>query len=372
MTAALRRLRSAPSRALLGAYVPARTASWAPESRLFVVGDRLGWSIDDDRIRLTATARRLGYEVAPSSWARFARDQAVFHPNHFDALQPRWLDAPHRLGLGYFHGRPGTPGYPEFDRAYEALRRHADRIDRVQVTHAETHGLVIAAGVEPDRVFRIRIGVDIERFPLGDEHARSAARAALGVPESAFVVGSFLKDGVGMGDGIEPKLVKGPDVLVATLERLRGSVPELFVLLTGPARGFVRRGLERLGIPNRHVYLDSRDGLATAYHALDVQLVASRQEGGPKAALEAMATGVPLVSTRVGQAAELVHDRENGLLADVEDVEGLAEAVTRLRDDAAFAERLRAAGRLTAEAHADERLDARWAKLLDGFVRRAD
>ena len=52
MTTALRRL-------ALGTYVPARTASWPEASRLFVVGDDFGWSIDDDRERLTATARRL-------------------------------------------------------------------------------------------------------------------------------------------------------------------------------------------------------------------------------------------------------------------------------------------------------------------------
>ena len=84
-------------------------------SRLFVVGDRLGWSIDDDRDRLVATAQRLGYKTAPNALLRIARRQAVFQHNHFNALQRRWLDSSHRLGLSYFHGRPGTPGYPEFD-----------------------------------------------------------------------------------------------------------------------------------------------------------------------------------------------------------------------------------------------------------------
>ena len=372
MTTTLRRLASAPSRVVLGAYVPTRTASWPDASRLFVVGDDVGWSIDDDRERLTATARRLGFEVAPATWARFVKRQAVFHHDHFGALRPRWLDSSHRLGLSYFHGRPGTPGHPEFDRAFETLRRHAARIDRVQVTHHEMHELVVGAGVEPEHVFRIPIGVDIARFPLGDARARAEAREAFSIPTSAFVAGSFVKDGVGMGAGFEPKLVKGPDILVATLERLRASIPELFVLLTGLARGYVRRELERLGIPYRHVLLASRDELADAYHALDVYLVASRQEGGPKALLESMATGVPLVATGVGQTPELARDGENALLADVDDVDALAGAVTRVHGDGALRERLRAAGRPIAEAHADERLDHRWAGLLDGFVLRAD
>ena len=370
MTAVLRRLTSAPTRVALGAYVPARTASWPEASRLFVVGDDRGWSIDDDRARLTATALRLGCTVAPSSWARFSRRQAVFHHDHFGALQPPWLESSHRLGLSYFHGRPDTPGYPEFDRAYETLRRNAGRVDRVQVTHAEMHELAIAAGVASNNVFRIPIGVEVERFPLGDATTRGQARGALGLPESAFVVGSFVKDGVGLGDGREPKLVKGPDTFVETVARLRGSISELFVLLTGPARGYVRAEVERLRVPYRHVVLASRDELARAYHALDVQVVASRQEGGPKAVLEAMATGVPLVTTRVGQAPELVVDGENGLLADVDDVDALTACVERVHDDPALAAQLRTAGRPTAETFADERLDGLWAKLLDGFVRR--
>src|SRR3954463_10464770 len=134
--------------------------------RLFVVGDRLGWSIDDDRARLVATAGRLGYAVGRNSLLRFLRAQPVFQHNHFNALQPRWLLSSHRLGLSYFHGRPGTDGYPEFDRAYELLRRHAPRIDRIQVTHDEMRELVVGAGVPRDRVFKIPIGIDLEHFPL--------------------------------------------------------------------------------------------------------------------------------------------------------------------------------------------------------------
>jgi glycosyltransferase involved in cell wall biosynthesis len=327
-------------------------------SRLFVVGDRLGWSIDDDRMRLAAAARRLGYKVAPNALLRFARRQSVFQHNHFNALQPRWLRSSHRLGLSYFHGRPGTPGYPEFDRAYAVLRENAARIDRVQVTHAEMHELVIGAGVPAERVFTIPIGVDLERFPIAPPSTRSS-----------FVVGSFLKDGVGMAEGAEPKLLKGPDTFVAVVGRLREVIPELSVLLTGPARGYVRRELERLGVPHRHVVLRSRDELADAYHAVDVCLVTSRQEGGPKAVLEAMASGVPLVTTRVGQVAELVVDDENGLVADVDDVEALVAAVERVHRDGELRARLRAGGRATAEAHAEERLDPLWRQLLEGFVR---
>src|SRR5262249_40410117 len=238
-----------------------------------------------------------------------------------------------------------------------ALRANAARIERVQVTHDEMLDLVVRAGVPPQRVFHIPIGVDLEHFPRGPERSGSS-----------FVVGSFVKDGVGMDAGLEPKLLKGPDAFVAVITRLRERIPELEVLLTGPARGYVRRELDRVGVRNRHVLLASRDELGRAYHQVDVCLVTSRQEGGPKSALEAMASGVPFVSTRVGQAAEIVRDGENGLLNDVDDVDALVIAVQRVHDDVELRRRLRTSGRATAEAHEEERLDARWAELLEGFV----
>lgn len=364
-----RGLLARPARAVAGGVVRARTRSWPRHSRLFAVGERTGWSVDEDAHHVEAAARRLGYEVAPSSWGRYATAQSVFLASHFEALQPRWLDSTHWLATAYLHGRPGTAGYPEFDRAFEALRALPARFSRIQVTHPEMRDLVLEAGVDPGSVHVIPIGIDLENFPLVTPGRRSAARARFALSDDAFVVGSFQKDGVGWGEGLEPKLIKGPDVLVSALRRVRAAVPELRVLLTGPARGYVRQELDRAGIPYAHAVVHSRAELATAYHAVDVCVVPARQEGGPKAVLESMAAGVPLVTTRVGQATELVEDGANGWLVDVEDADGLAERVIEIQ--AGRAARVLESARATAERYAVERLDALWGELLDGFVERA-
>jgi glycosyltransferase involved in cell wall biosynthesis len=347
-----------------------RTARWPEHSRLFTLGDRGGWSVDADAAHLAAAARRLGFEVGPARWAPFTERQSVFLTSHFEALAPRWLDSSQRLGTAYLHGRPGTLGHPEFDASFEALRCNPDRLARIQVTHAEMHELVLEAGVDPERVFRIPIGVDLESFPLVDAERRSSARRSLDLREDAFVVGSFQKDGVGWDEGLEPKLIKGPDILVAALDAVRAKAPELVVLLTGPARGYVRTELERRGIPFRHLLAASRRELARAYQALDVYVVPSRQEGGPKGVLEAMATGVPLVTTPVGQAAELVDHGRNGYLVAVDDAGAIAECVVRLRDEPTLSGAVTTFGRETAERYAYEVLETMWEKLLDGFANR--
>src|SRR5262249_23416139 len=143
-----------------------------------------------------------------------------------------------------------------------------------------------------ERVFKIPIGIDLEHFSFRPPRS-----------EPGFVIGSFLKDGVGMDEGMEPKLLKGPDTFVAVVAQLRERIPDLSVLLTGPARGYVRAELGRLGVPYEHRLLGSRADLGLAYGDADVCLVTSRQEGGPKAVLEAMASGGPGLSTPGGPAS---------------------------------------------------------------------
>ena len=319
--------------------------------------------------QLARTARLLGVELGPERWIRGVDRQSIFHLSQFTLLLHDFDRRGNRLGFAYFHGRPGTPGMPEFDVCFESMRRRHAEIDRVQVTNAAMQELILETGIAPEKLHRIPIGIDVKAFRLRTPDSRAEARRLLGLPESAFVVGSFQKDGVGWAEGLEPKLIKGPDVLLAAAERLRDRIPELAFLLTGPARGYVVAGLERLEIPYRHALLPGVDAVAQAYEAIDVCLVTSRDEGGPRAVLEAMATGVPLVTTRVGQATDLVRHDENGWMVEVEDVDGLVELTAWVA--AAPASELDAvlrAGRATAEGSSYDSLRPRWRELLRGFV----
>jgi glycosyltransferase involved in cell wall biosynthesis len=368
VTSTVRRLAVPPARIALRGAFGLRTLGWPPASRLFVLHEAAAWSVTEDAAQLEATARRLAIPLGPAWWARFGGDQAVFHTSHFEAVERRWIDSTHRLGVAWLHGRPGTASNPEFDRAWSVLHTDPLRFTRIQVTHAEMEELVLESGVPRERVLRIPIGIDLEHFTVRDGARRDEARRRLGLPGSAFVVGSFQKDGVGWGEGLEPKLIKGPDVLVAALRRVRERAPELHVLLTGPARGYVRRALADAGIPTVHRMAGTRAELGEAFHALDVYVVASRQEGGPKGVLEALASGVPLVTTRVGQTPDVVEDGITGLLVDVEDAESLAGQVLRLREESELAASLARAGRGTAESFAYPKLDPLWAALFEGFV----
>jgi glycosyltransferase involved in cell wall biosynthesis len=187
------------------------------------------------------------------------------------------------------------------------------------------------------------------------------------------VIGSFQKDGNGWGEGLEPKLIKGPDIFIQTLETLKSSIPDIFVLLTGPARGYIKTGLERLGIPYKHMFLKDYPDVGRLFPALDLYLVTARQEGGPKAVLESMASGVPLVTTRVGQARDIVKNGQNGWMVGVEDVNGLAHWAKYVHQNQGSAlEKVLKNGRATAEAHTYTTQLPLWRNFMKGFVEWKD
>ena len=343
--------------------------NWKPYSRLILYGEKAEWVLDWEMRALADTCSRLGVKMADPIWKHASQPQSIFFSNHFFLLNVDWRKLlPARIGFAYFHGLPNT-GDKLFDNFYKLLGEHHEQFSRIQVSHVQMRDVTLGTGIDPSKVFLIPIGINVDFFPFRSAEQKQAMREELGIPRSAFVVGSFQKDGVGWEEGLEPKLIKGPDVFLSTIEKLKKDVGDLFVLLSGPSRGYVKRGLEKMQVPYKHMYIKSYPDVAKLFQTLDVYLVASRQEGGPKAILESMASGVPLVTTRVGQAMDMVKHGENGWMADVEDSESLARCILEVRglDQDALIPILKK-GRATAEANTYESQFPLWAEFMKGFV----
>jgi glycosyltransferase involved in cell wall biosynthesis len=352
---------------VMAAGVRLATRHWRPYSRLFIVGDGLGPLVSEYTRELEEMAQHIGVYIANPKWVGSVERQAVFYGSRYAAMRAIAKSTHNRVGTAYFHGRPGA-GVPEFDDVYKALCRLHHRLARLQVTHTEMRDIVLGSGIVSEKVFLIPIAINLACFYPQTPESRRRARARYDVPESAVVIGSFQKDGVGWGEGLQPKLVKGPDVFLEMIEILKPQVPEIFVLLSGPARGYIKVGLERLGVPWRQYVLDCYSEIGKLFQTLDIYIVASRQEGGPRAVLESMASGVPLVTTRVGQAMDLVRHGGNGWMVEVEDAEGLAYwAEYAIAHRSSISDVLDNA-RQTAEANSCTALIPLWERFMRGFV----
>jgi glycosyltransferase involved in cell wall biosynthesis len=338
-----------------------------PYSRLYLVGDNAPWVLSEEVREIYRLATQLGIQTEMMADPSPVHMQSIFYINRYSLFETLEHPGENRVGMAYFHGTPGS-GYPEFDKMFSLIAQHHDRISRIQVTYGEMERLMLLTGIDRRKVFRIPLAVAVEAFPFRTPESRLHARSLLGIPAHATVIGSFQKDGSGWNEGLEPKLIKGPDVLLRVLAMVKPHIPNLMVLLTGPSRGFVKHGLEQLGIPHRHLHLEKYRDIAACYHAIDVYVVPSRQEGGPKAVLEAMASGVPLVTTRVGQAMDLVQHRFNGWMVDPDNVDGLTACILDALGDPVRSMSIVREARLTAEQHSYDRQLPLWQKFFEGFV----
>jgi glycosyltransferase involved in cell wall biosynthesis len=275
-----------------------------------------------------------------------------------------------RIAFPYYHGYPSS-GDAIIVKSYKNLEKYHQRISRIQVTHRYMRDIILESGIDSAKVFLIPIAVNPDFFQAQSSESKKQARNHYGIPQKAVVVGSFQKDGQGWGEGLEPKLVKGPDTFVKTVEILKKSVPELFVLLSGPARGYVKKGLEQINVPYKHVYLKNYPEIGQLYQCLDLYIIASRQEGGPKAILESMASCVPFVTTRVGQAMDLVKHEVNGLMVEPEDFEGLAFCAEKVLSDSTLRDKMTENGLKTANENTYSAHVPLWKKFFTGFVQNS-
>jgi glycosyltransferase involved in cell wall biosynthesis len=347
---------------------PIIISSWAPYSRLAIMGDGSNWVLSQETRELRKIAGQLGIRQFSHRLSDGIRSQCFFFLGQLVLEEEEWFAKENRVGVAYFHGLPGT-GYPEFDRLYRHLCLKHTKVHRVQVSHSQMRDTVLSSGISPEKVFLIPIGINLSYFHRQSRESREKARREYGIPQSAVVIGSFQKDGTGWGEGMEPKLVKGPDVFIRTLGILRGRIHELFVVLTGPARGYVKAGLRSLGLPFKHFYFKDYRETGRLFQTLDLYMVTSRQEGGPKAVLESMASGVPLVTTKVGQAMDIVIHGVNGWMVEPEDAEGLAhfgeKIMTHREDLGPILEN----ARKTAEENSYTSQIPLWHDFMEGFVR---
>jgi glycosyltransferase involved in cell wall biosynthesis len=170
---------------------------------------------------------------------------------------------------------------------------------------------------------------------------------------------------------------KGFDVLVEAVAELTARGVELELVIAGedgPDAANVRRLVaERCPDAVQFTGPLSQCELLALYRGADVFALACRvdadgdRDGIPNVMVEAMAAGLPVVSTAVSGIPELVRDGENGLLVPPEDPGALASALLRLATDVPLRDRLAAAGRDTvAERFDGDVLARRMAGLFRG------
>jgi glycosyltransferase involved in cell wall biosynthesis len=194
-----------------------------------------------------------------------------------------------------------------------------------------------------------------------DPDRRARWRQAHGIEPHAMVL-------VHVGRFATPK---NHALLIEAFAQVRTDAP-LYLLLVGGGEleVAVRAQVAGLGLEPRVRFLGIRADVVDILQASDVFVLSSRVEGNPMSVMEAMAAGLPVVSTAVGGVPELVREGEMGLLVPPNDAGALAQAVQALVDAPARRQAMGAAARQHAVAHFDIRHTVRgYEQLYEGLLK---
>jgi glycosyltransferase involved in cell wall biosynthesis len=315
-----------------------------------------GWILDQFSRDLQAhLRRRLSVYVSTVPVAGL-RNAVVHYVGSECFYDPGWMAArPHASNatIGtWWHGTEATPD-PSVRAAVSRIADVGRALAAVHVTCSISRDTIRRQGVADSRIVLAPLGVDVARFVPAADADRLRIRRALSLPDDAVVIGSFQKDGVGWGEGVDAKPIKGPDIFVQVVAKLAQRF-KVVALIPGPSRGYLKGALQQAGVPFRSDGFVPLQSFPPYYHACDAYLMTGREEGGPAAVLESLASGTPFVGHKIGMAPDVITRGVDGFLADVGDVDALADGVERVVRSAALREQFARAGRATAERYAWE------------------
>lgn len=187
--------------------------------------------------------------------------------------------------------------------------------------------------VPDDVVVTIPNGVNLREFQNSSSEEKKAARAQWKIPAGAFVAG-------GMGRlAYEKNFVLIPD--------LAQRHPEVFFVIagSGPEKHAILARAAQLGVADRVLLLGAVSDRPAFYRTLDAFLLPSLYEGLPMAVLEAMASGIPVLASRLEGVSAALHEEEEGLFAIPGDSDSFSAQLSRLTASPELRQRLAVAAR---------------------------
>jgi len=235
----------------------------------------------------------------------------LFHANLLGRIAARFAGRPKVVSGIRVAERRGR-WYLRLDRWTEFL------VDRHVCVSSAVARFSEQAGLSPQKLTVIPNGVELERFAIASPSAANSLPQLPAGAQVALYVGRL-------------DAQKGVDLLLEAAVQLRESLPDLHWWLAGdgPLRGSLEQQIEAAGLVNVHL-LGRRDDIPGLMKSADVFVFPSRWEGMPNVILEAMASGLPVVSTEVEGIDELLVHGESAEISPREDASALAASLLRL------------------------------------------
>ena len=239
-----------------------------------------------------------------------------------------------------YHATGHEHGGRAVQRYLLPMLRRADAF--IAVANAHRDYLADVEGLPREKIRVIHNGVDASVYRPGTDGERADARRALGLEPGHIVIMAVAS--------LKP--LKRLDLLLRAAAPVLSAEGRARLVLVGdgPDREALAQLARGLGVADRVVMTGIRDDVNVLLRAADVFALSSRTEAFPNVVLEAMATGLPVVTTDAGSVREMVEDGASALVVPREDEAALSTALARLVKDAGLRSRLGVRGRAIVDA----------------------
>lgn len=213
------------------------------------------------------------------------------------------------------------PALHQFYRLIEVALARSTTDAIIAVSEAERQH-IIALGVAAEKIHVIPNGI-----PAMPDVDRPKLRSSLGLSPQDVCLGFIGR--------LVPQ--KAPERFVTAIARLAQRLPQVrgIVVGSGPLEPAVHALADQLGVSNRIIWVTNRSG-PQVLPAFDTLVLPSLYEGMPYVLLEALAAGVPVVSTDVGGVAEAISSGETGFIVPQDNIEALIAKIGLLIEDEAL------------------------------------
>ena len=227
------------------------------------------------------------------------------------------------------HGRDVSDPFGENPKGIRIRKTLKPLVDKFIPMSCDLAGwLHRRIGVESGKIAQIYSGVDTTKFCPNPDASKK-------LPIDTFdTTGCFVIGAVGRFDPIKNPLAL-VEAFIQLLDRDSAEARELRLVYIGegPLRARAFERLEERGVCDLAWLPGAREDVANLMRSFDVFVLPSRGEGISNTVLEAMATGLPVVTSDVGENPELLVDGESGALVPADDTNALADAICQYIDD---------------------------------------
>jgi len=184
--------------------------------------------------------------------------------------------------------------------------------------------------IKENQISLIHLGIDPETMTR-DARARTKIRSEFGISDKNVLIGN-------VGRMVE---FKGQEYLIKAFPKVLKENPEVMLMIVGSGKleKQLHKLAENLGVKDKVLFPGFRDDMQAVYSAFDIYAHTSVEGGGetfPYAMLYALAQGLPMVITRVGDMPAMVDDGRNGFIVEDKKSDLIAEKLTVLAKDNAL------------------------------------